>query len=85
MVVNTDMVHLDLWCTYKQEKAQSQTALILGAIAGGLAFAVTLLVNSYYNHLIGWTLGFAVSSFTGAYMDQSQSTADFFCRLYPGS
>ena len=61
-----------------REGAKPKTALILGAIAGGLAFAVTLLVNSYYNHLIGWTLGFAVSSFTGAYMDQSQSTADFF-------
>ncbi len=61
-----------------REGAKPKTALILGAVAGGLAFAVTLLVNSYYNHLIGWTLGYAVSSFTGAYMDQSQSTADFF-------
>ncbi len=61
-----------------REGTKPKTALIIGAMAGALAFAVTLLVNSYYNHLIGWTLGYAVSSFTGAYMDPAQSTGEFF-------
>ncbi len=42
-------------------------ALIVGALAGAIAFGVTLLVNSYYIHIIGWSLGYAVQSLIGGY------------------
>lgn len=61
-----------------REGVKPKTAIIFGALCGGLAFAITLLVNSYYNHIIGWTLGYAVESFSGAYMDQAKSTGEFF-------
>ena len=44
-----------------------KTALIIGALAGAIAFGVTLLVNSYYIHIIGWSLGYAVQSLIGGY------------------
>ncbi|MGL6108130.1 sodium-dependent transporter [Romboutsia sp.] len=55
-------------------------ALIVGSLAGMIAFGVTLLVNSYYNHLIGWSLGYAFNSLTGGYMDMNVSTGDFFVK-----
>ena len=53
-------------------------AIILGAIAGSIALGVTLLVNSYYNHLIGWSLGYAFNSLIGGYSDMSVDTGAFF-------
>lgn len=53
-------------------------AAIVGGLAGMIAFAVTILVNSYYNHIIGWTLGYSFLSITGGYMDKSIDTAKFF-------
>ena len=42
-------------------------AIIIGSLCGMIAFAVTILVNSYYNHIIGWSLGFAIHSLLGTY------------------
>ncbi len=53
-------------------------AIIVGSLAGMIALGVTLLVNSYYNHLIGWSLGYAFNSLTGGYMDMNVSTGEFF-------
>ena len=39
-----------------RDKLKPRKAIILGSICGMLVIGVTLLVNSYYNHLIGWTL-----------------------------
>jgi len=61
-----------------REGINPKSAAIIGSIAGAFAFAVTLLVNSYYNHLIGWTLGYAVMSMTGGYMDTAKATGDIF-------
>ncbi|MDF2521552.1 MAG: Na+dependent transporter, partial [Clostridia bacterium] len=55
-----------------------KAAAILGGLAGAIALGVTVLVNSYYNHIIGWTLGYAFESVTGGYMDTSVATGDFF-------
>ena len=65
-----------------REGIKPKQAAILGGIAGAIGLAVTVLVNSYYNHIIGWTLGYAVLSLTGAYMDPSIKTADFFWSYY---
>jgi len=61
-----------------REGIKPRTAAILGGIAGGLALGVTVLVNSYYNHIIGWTFGYAFLSLTGGYMDKAISTGEFF-------
>ncbi len=61
-----------------REGVKPRTAIWLGAIAGGLALGVTLLVNSYYNHIIGWTLGYTWLSLTGAYMAPEINTGQFF-------
>jgi len=61
-----------------REGVQPKTAAILGGIAGAIALGVTVLVNSYYNHIIGWTIGYAFESLTGGYMDQTKSTGEFF-------
>lgn len=53
-------------------------AIIVGSLAGMIAFGVTILVNSYYNQLIGWSLGYTFNSLTGGYMDMSVSTGEFF-------
>ncbi len=61
-----------------REGVKPRTAILLGAMAGGLALGVTLLVNSYYNHIIGWTLGYTWLSLTGAYMSPDINTGQFF-------
>jgi SNF family Na+-dependent transporter len=61
-----------------REGVSPKTAAILGGLAGAIALGVTVLVNSYYNHIIGWTLGYAFNSVTGGYMDTSISTGQFF-------
>jgi neurotransmitter:Na+ symporter, NSS family len=61
-----------------REGIRPKVAAVLGATAGMMAFAVTILVNSYYNHIIGWTLGYSFESMTGAYMDKAVSTGAHF-------
>ncbi len=61
-----------------REGVKPKTAIIIGSIAGSMAFAVTILVNSYYNHVIGWTLGYSFLSVTGGYMDSAIGTGDVF-------
>ncbi|QIB25951.1 sodium-dependent transporter [Caloranaerobacter azorensis] len=61
-----------------REGTSPKNAAIIGALSGALAFAVTLLVNSYYNQIIGWTLGYSYLSVTGGYMDTAKSTGDIF-------
>ncbi|KYH35014.1 sodium:neurotransmitter symporter family protein [Clostridium tepidiprofundi DSM 19306] len=61
-----------------RDKIKPRKALIIGSISGMLVIAVTLLVNSYYNHIIGWTLGYSILSITGGYADKSISTGQFF-------
>ena len=53
-------------------------AIIVGSLSGMIAFGVTILVNSYYNQLIGWSLGYGFNSLTCGYMDSSISTGEFF-------
>lgn len=43
-------------------------AIILGSACGAIGFGVTILVNSYYTHIIGWSLGYAVHSLLGSYV-----------------
>lgn len=61
-----------------REGVKPKTAALLGGFAGAIALGVTVLVNSYYNHIIGWTIGYAFESVTGGYMDQTKSTGEFF-------
>ncbi|MEJ5183975.1 MAG: sodium-dependent transporter [Rectinemataceae bacterium] len=61
-----------------REKAKPRNALIFGMLAGALAFSVVVLVNSYYNQIIGWTLGYSWLSLTGGYKDAAKSTVDVF-------
>lgn len=61
-----------------REGVKPKTAIIIGSIAGSMAFAVTVLVNSYYNHIIGWTLGYSFMSVTGGYMDKAVDTGSIF-------
>lgn len=61
-----------------REGVKPRTAAVIGALAGMIAFAVTILVNSYYNHIIGWTLGYSFLSVTGGYMDTAKSTGEVF-------
>ncbi len=56
-------------------------AIVVGALCGAIAFAVTILVNSYYNHIIGWSLGYSIHSLLGTYMNNSQmDTSGFFAQ-----
>ena len=61
---------------YLQAKkaVKPKTAIILGSLAGAIAFGVTLLVNSYYTHIIGWSLGYAVESLLGGYVGVDGTT-----------
>ena len=61
-----------------RDKIKPRRAIILGSICGMIVIGVTLLVNSYYNHLIGWTLGYSFLSATGGYSDMSVTTSQFF-------
>lgn len=61
-----------------REGVKPRIAAIIGGLAGMLAFAVTLLVNSYYNHILGWTLGYSYLSLSGGYMDTAKSTGEVF-------
>jgi len=61
-----------------REGVNPRTAAIIGGLAGAIALGVTVLVNSYYNHIIGWTLGYTFMSLTGGYMDPAKSTGEVF-------
>jgi NSS family neurotransmitter:Na+ symporter len=61
-----------------REGAKPKTAAVIGALCGMIAFGVTVLVNSYYNHIIGWTLGYSWLSITGNYMDKGINTGEYF-------
>jgi len=61
-----------------REGVKPKTAALIGGIAGAIALGVTVLVNAYYNQIIGWTLGYSYMSLTGQYMDPNVSTGDFF-------
>ena len=63
-----------------RNKIAPKNAAIIGAAVGMLGFAICLLVTSYYNHIIGWSLGYSVMELTGAYgiHDTAVSTGDIF-------
>ncbi len=61
-----------------REGVSPKAAAIIGGLAGAIALGVTVLVNSYYNHIIGWTIGYAYLSLTGGYMDAAKSTGEVF-------
>lgn len=63
-----------------REGVKPRTAAILGGLAGAFALGVTVLLNGYYNHIIGWTFGYAFLSATGQYMDQAINTGDYFVK-----
>lgn len=63
---------------YARSGIKPKKALTLGAIAGGMCFAITLLVNSYYTHIVGWTLNYSMMSFSGEYMDKSTDISQLF-------
>ncbi|PUA32799.1 MAG: Na+dependent transporter [Zestosphaera tikiterensis] len=59
-----------------RESVKPRTALIFGIIGGMLAFSVTTLLNSYYLHVVGWSVAYTYYSATGAYY--GQNTVAFF-------
>lgn len=61
-----------------REGVKPRTAAIIGGLAGAIAFSVTVLLNGYYNHIIGWTLGYSFLSLTGGYMDKAVDTGAYF-------
>ncbi|MGI6778918.1 MAG: sodium-dependent transporter [Acetivibrionales bacterium] len=61
-----------------REGVKPKTAAILGALCGMFAFSVTVLVNSYYNHIVGWSLGYSFLSATGQYMSKDVDTVQLF-------
>lgn len=61
-----------------KQAMKPKKAIIVGSLCGMIAFAVTILVNSYYNHIIGWSLGYAVHSLLGTYMKPGVDSAAFF-------
>lgn len=63
---------------YARSGMKPKNALTLGAITGGLCFAITLLINSYYTHIVGWTLNYSMISFTGDYMKIGTDTTSLF-------
>ncbi|WP_026485577.1 sodium-dependent transporter [Caldanaerobius polysaccharolyticus] len=63
-----------------RESVKPRYALIFGSVCGMLAFVVTILINSYYNHIIGWTLGYSYLSAIGTYINNDISTGELFAR-----
>ncbi|WHH57897.1 sodium-dependent transporter [Petroclostridium sp. X23] len=61
-----------------REGINPRAAAVIGALCGMLAFSVTVLVNSYYNHIVGWALGYSFLSATGKYMSSSVDTVNLF-------
>lgn len=61
-----------------KEGTSKKVALVLGSLAGAIALSVVVLLNSYYNHIIGWTLGYAWLTAIGGYMEPSVDTVSYF-------
>ncbi|GAA0746644.1 sodium-dependent transporter [Clostridium oceanicum] len=61
-----------------KEKIGAKSSAVLGSICGAIIIGVVTLVNSYYLHIIGWSLGYSVMSVTGGYMDKAVSTGQYF-------
>lgn len=61
-----------------REKTGTKFARFYGALAGALALSVVILLNSYYNHVIGWTLGYAWETINGNYMSKEIDTGRHF-------
>lgn len=61
-----------------KETLNHKMAKVFGALAGAIALSVVVLLNSYYNHVIGWTLGYSWETLTGKYMDNSINTGSYF-------
>ncbi len=59
-----------------RESVKPRSALWWGVISGMLAFSLTVLLNSYYLHLIGWSAAYSWFSITGAYF--GTNTGQFF-------
>ncbi len=59
-----------------RESLKPRSAFWWGVISGMLAFSLTVLLNSYYLHLIGWSAAYSWFSITGAYF--GKNTGDFF-------
>jgi len=57
-----------------RESLKPRSALWLGIISGMLAFSLTVLLNSYYLHLIGWSAAYSWFSITGAYFGKNTGT-----------
>ncbi len=60
-----------------KERVKPRTALVLGSICGGLAFAIPVLINSYYNHIVGWSLNYAFQSLIGRMGPDVDKTAAY--------
>jgi len=54
-----------------RESLKPRTAVIFGMIGGMLAFSVTLILNSYYLHIVGWSAAYTYFSATGAYFNKN--------------
>lgn len=48
-----------------RHRIRPKGAMVLGTIAGGLAFCIPVLINSYYNHIVGWSITYAIESLFG--------------------
>ena len=59
-----------------RERLRPKSALIFGVIGGMLAFIITTLLNSYYIHVISWSVAYTAYSATGAYY--GANTVEFF-------
>lgn len=61
-----------------RDRMKPRRAIILGSVLGAFVITITVLINSYYNHIIGWTLGYSYLSAAGKYMDKSIDTVQLF-------
>ncbi|BAD85621.1 sodium-dependent transporter, SNF family [Thermococcus kodakarensis KOD1] len=59
-----------------RESLKPRSAFWFGVISGMLAFSLTVLLNSYYLHLIGWSAAYTYFSAAGSYF--GQPTGEFF-------
>jgi SNF family Na+-dependent transporter len=66
-----------------REKIKPRKAIWIASIAGMLVLTVTVLINSYYLHLVGWTMGYTWFSATGAFTPGTDTVA-FFTQYIEG-
>ncbi len=57
-----------------RESVKPRGALWWGVLAGMLGFALTVLLNSYYLHLIGWSAAYTYFSAAGSYFGHNTGT-----------